>query len=233
MCSLAKHIECVIEQEPFNQIFKASTLYKAQFDNFPEMTYYKTLERMSKQGIIAHLSKGLYYRPKRSRFGVVPISEKEIVNYYTEGNKGLVIGYRLYNQKGITTQIGKRVEILSSLLTERKKTIDNIYIRNCECMITEYSIPVIETLEILQNYGKIEDINRYALAAYMKEFAFRYSDTITVNVLKNKIYKKSTIAFLKSFLDYFKIEHSLNQFLSNLSTYKIPEVRDFYESTQL
>ena len=125
MCSMAKHIEATIEQEPVNQIFKASAMYKSKFDEFPEVSYYKALERMSKQGSLVHLSKGLYYRPKKTRFGLVPISENEIIYYYTKDNRGLVIGYRLYNQKGLTTKISKKVEILSSALTEQKKTINN------------------------------------------------------------------------------------------------------------
>ena len=64
----------------------------------------------------------------------------------------------------------------------------------------------------------------------MKKFVFNYSDKLTVDILSNRIYKKSTIAFLKSFLDYFKVKHSLGQFLSSLSKYKVPKVSDFYES---
>ena len=230
MCSLTKRIEATIEQEPVNRIFKASTLYKTKFYDLPELSYYKTLERMSKQGSVVHLAKGLYYRPKKSRFGVVPISENEIVDYYTKDNQGLVIGYRLYNQKGLTTQISKKVEVLSSALTEQKKIINNIHVKWCEEIISQDNIPIIEALEILQNYNKIEDINHLAFASYMKIFILNYSDRITVNVLKNRVYKKSTIAFLRNFLDYFNIKHSLNQFLSSLSSYKVPEVSDFYES---
>ena len=100
----------------------------------------------------------------------------------------------------------------------------------CEEIISKENIPIIEALEILQNYNKIEDINYLAFASYMKTFVLNYSDMLTVNVLKNRVYKKSTIAFLRNFLDYFNIKHSLNQFLSSLSTYKVPEVRDLYES---
>ena len=64
MNSYAKYIETVIEQEPENKLLEASILYQKSFGTVPEMTYYKTLERMSKQGSLVHLTKGLYYRPK-------------------------------------------------------------------------------------------------------------------------------------------------------------------------
>lgn len=232
MNSYAEYIKTVIGQEPENKLLEASVLYQRSFGTIPEMTYYKTLERMSRQGSLVHLAKGLYYRPKKSRFGAIPISEKEIVGHYTSDGKGIVIGYRLYNQKELTTQISKRVEILSSAISEQKKNINNVCVTYSGVALTQDTIPVIETLEILQNYKSIEDISKSALAAYMREFALGYSDTAAVFVLKNRKYKKSTIAFLESFLNYFGVENTLCQFLSALSSYAIPEMEEFYEPAQ-
>ena len=230
MNSYAKYIEATIEQEPENQLLEASALYQKSFGSVPEMSYYKTLERMSKQGKLVHLTKGLYYRPKKSRFGLIPISENEIVSHYTKNGKGIVIGYRLYNQKGLTTQISKRIEVLSSALSEQKKNINNVCVMNSNIALTQETIPVIETMEILQNYKSIEDVSKSALAAYMKTFISGYSDAAAIFVLKNRKYKKSTIAFLESFLKFFGVENTLNQFLSALSTYTIPGIEEFYES---
>ena len=66
----------------------------------------------------------------------------------------------------------------------------------------------------------------------MREFALGYSDTAAVFVLKNRKYKKSTIAFLERFLNYFGVENTLCQFLSALSSYAIPEMEEFYEPAQ-
>lgn len=228
MNSYANYIETIIGHEPENKLLEASALYSQSFSTIPEMTYYKTLERMCKKGFLVHLTKGLYYRPKNTRFGTVPISEKDIVDHYIKDNQGIVVGYRLYNQKGLTTQISKRVEILSSAVPGKKKNIHNVYVMNISISLTPETIPIIETLEILQNYKSIEDINNTALAAYMKEFARQYSDEDTVYVLKNRKYKKSTIAFLESFLNHFQVKNSLNQFLSSLSSYNIPDMKEFY-----
>ena len=228
MNSYANYIETIIGHEPENKLLEASALYSQSFSTIPEMTYYKTLERMCKKGFLVHLTKGLYYRPKNTCFGTVPISEKDIVDHYIKDNQGIVVGYRLYNQKGLTTQISKRVEILSSAVPGKKKNIHNVYVMNISISLTPETIPIIETLEILQNYKSIEDINNTALAAYMKEFARQYSDEDTVYVLKNRKYKKSTIAFLESFLNHFQVKNSLNQFLSSLSSYNIPDMKEFY-----
>lgn len=224
MNSYANYIETIIEHEPENKLLEASALYSQSFSTIPEMTYYKTLERMCKKGILVHLTEGLYYRPKNIRFSTVPISEKDIVDHYIQDNQGIVIGYRLFNQKGLTT------EVLSSAVPGKKKNIHNVYVMNISISLTPETIPIIETLEILQNYKSIEDINNTALAAYMKDFARQYSDEDAVYVLKNRKYKKSTIAFLESFLNYFKVENTLNQFLSSLSSYNIPDMEEFYRS---
>lgn len=229
MNSYAEYIKMTIEQEPVNEIWEASDMHRRSFGTVPVMTYYKVLERMSKQGSLVRLTKGLYYRPKKSRFGIVPISEKEIINHYTNNSQGIVLGYKLYNRKGLTTQIGKRVELLSSVLSEQKKNIQNVRVENCKIPLTRKTILVIETMEILQNYKSIEDISKSAFAAYMKQFVMEYSDNATVFVLNNRKYKKSTIAFLESFLNYFGVENTLYQFLSASSSYSIPKVEEFYE----
>jgi len=229
MQSFAKYIELEIEKEPENKLLEASSMYGKKFGTVPEMSYYKTLERMSKQGQLVHLTKGLYYRPKKSRFGVVPISENDIVSHYVGDGKGLVVGYRLFNRKGITTQIGKKVEVLSSSISELEKNIGNVSVKKCNIKINSETIPVIETLEILQNYSSIEDIDKVSLIRHMQEFSEAYSDSAATYVIMNRKYKKSTIAFLERFLNYYGVENSLNQFLSSLSTYAIPEMEEIYE----
>ena len=52
---------------------------------------------------------------------------------------------------------------------------------------------------------------------------------LSVFVLKNRKYKKSTIAFLERFQNYLGVENTLHQFLSALSSYAIPEMEEFYE----
>ena len=47
MNSYAEYIKTVIGQEPENKLLEASVLYQRSFGTIPEMTYYKTLERMS------------------------------------------------------------------------------------------------------------------------------------------------------------------------------------------
>lgn len=65
----------------------------------------------------------------------------------------------------------------------------------------------------------------------MRKFALNYSEEAILTVLKHRKYKKSTIAFLAAFLDFWNTKHTLQQYLSRLSAYAIPQMEEFYAST--
>ena len=231
MVRYTEYVEHMISEQPENKIWESSQFYNGFTQKIPEMTYYKILTRLVQQGKLVHVTKGVYYRPKKSRFGVVPISSREIVQHYIKHNTGLVIGYQMYHQKGITTQIAKSTEILSTTLTEEKKHVRTVSVRKLSVNLNAKVISVIETLEILQNYSKIEDLNRKAFITYMERFAQTYSNQVVDYVMAHRKYKKSTIAFLEQFLNYLHVENDLKKYLSPLSKYAIPAMEDIYELT--
>lgn len=210
----------------------ARELYRTLPVDIPEQTFYKSLERLTKAGKAVHLAKGLYYRPRTGRFGEIPISDKEIVDYYIGEGQGVLVGYRLYNKKGITTQLSKYVEVYSKILSEDRKKIKNVSVKKISVELTDETIPVIETLDILNSYDKIENLDRNALLAYLKAFAEIYSDKAANHVISHMKYKKSTIAFLASVLDRLSVPHTLAQYLSPMSDYKIPRLEWMYETAR-
>lgn len=232
MISYAKRVEEIIEAQPSNTLLEARELYECVGDIVTEASFYKALERLCKSGKLVHLTRGIYYRPKKSRFGVVPLSDNDIVRHYTEKGKGIIVGYKMYNRYGLTTQIGKGVDIYSCTLQGAQKNIKTVSVNRVFCDLNFETIPVIETLEILQNYFRIEDLNRRALIAYMEKFAGNYSDDAMEYVLRRIKYKKSTIAFLRAFLNYLNVPNNLERHLSSLSNYIIPGMEELYESAQ-
>lgn len=224
-------IEMFLQNITENTVIEANSIYNLFADDMTEVAFYKTLERFCKNGVLVHLAKGLYYKPKKSRFGNLPIGEQDIVAHYIEDHRGLVVGYRLYNKKGLTTQISKQTEVFSNRVSGQRKTVRNVVIRNISCVLNEERVAVIETLEILQNYSRIEDMNNKALIAYMEKFAKSYSDNAAIYVIEHMKYKKATIAFLESFLNYLQVRNTLKQFLSSMSVYANPTMEEIYETT--
>ena len=231
MNSQARAIEEFIFRQPENKILTAKQVYKQLPEHFSEQAFYQTLTRLTQKGMLCHLTKGLYYRPRCSRFGVVPLGEQTIVEHYTAGGQGMVVGYRLYYQLGLTTQISKNVDILSNVLQENKKTVSNVKVSRLDLNFDATICNAIATLEILQNYRNIEDINHRKMAEYMRKFALNYSEDAIRTVLGHRKYKKATIAFLATFLGYWNTKHTLQQYLSRLSTYAVPQMEEFYAST--
>lgn len=214
-----------------NTVIEANNIYSLFVDDMTEAAFYKALERFCKNGSLVRLTRGIYYRPKKSRFGNVPMRDQDIVSYYIENQKGLIAGYKLYNQKGLTTQISKQTEVFSNRVSGQQKTVQNVLVRNISCDLNEERVAIIEALEILQNYSKIEDINNKALITYMEMFAQSYSDNAAIYVLKHMKYKKATIAFLESFLNHLHVNNTLGQFLSSMSVYANPSMEKIYEIT--
>ena len=118
-----------IEQIPKNQMIFASQFYfNYLYDQVSESSYYKTLERMCKSGELSKIAKGTYYRPKTGKYGIVPPSQREIVNAFIENKCGTVIGYSLFNSLRLTTQVSKTIEVLSSQIEGQTKTIQNVFV---------------------------------------------------------------------------------------------------------
>ena len=91
LVSKAEKIRNTLEEIPVHTLIDTSSLCRT-FPDIPEKTCCKVLERMVKSGSLVRLTKGLYYRPKKTRFGTVPMSEDEIIRYYTEIIKALSWG---------------------------------------------------------------------------------------------------------------------------------------------
>lgn len=221
-----------IESFPLKELIIANKFWKEKLPYVPANTYYKSIERMSKKGELERLAKGVYCRPKVTKFGKISAGEENILNYYIgkENYTGVVIGYRLYNKYGITTQVSKTIKIYSNVLAEEKKVIKNVEIKKVNISINLKIKRAIEQLEILENYDKIEDIDKNSLIRLYRTIAEEYSDKVFITVLRNIKYKKRTTAYLEKILNNRKVENTLSQFLNKTSKYKIPLVEEFYEA---
>lgn len=227
-------VEAAIQNFQPNELIFASKLFSEKLEGkVSEASYYKTLERMCKAGKLVKAAKGTYYLPKISRFGAVPLSEKEIISAFTKEGSGTVVGYSLYNRLGITTQIAKATEVLSSALDSQTKTIRNIVVHYLPLQFTETVEQMVQALNVLQNLEQLQDINYHALISYTKSIADNYEQSAFEEVIAKQKYQKATIAFLQNILNYYGKENRLNKYLSTLSTYKYPRMEELYAAAQL
>lgn len=227
--NFTSEIRETIKKMPKNELFFAKEFYQEKFSTIPEITYYKVLERLVEQKELAKTSKGVYYVPEITRFGLTEPGNEKIIDYFTQGKAGMTVGYDLYNRLKLTTQIGKNYEVLSNLLNAKTKNITEVFIEYLDLIFDEETKKTIEILEVLEHYFEIEDLNHRAFKTFLSSYFKEYDEKILEEVLNKKRYKKRTIAFLSAVLDEKGINNSLKKFLSGTSKYKIPNQEKLHE----
>lgn len=213
-----------------NELIIASNLYKEKLSNqMTEVAYYKALQRMCESGKLVKIAKGTYHKPKITKYGIVPPTEKEIVSAFTENETGIVVGYYLYNALNLTTQISKTVNVMSSALEGFSKSIRNVIVHQVPLEFSPEVKNMIEGLEVLQNFNSIQEINYSAFLDFTKKLASSFEKEAFKEVVSAKTYKKSTISFLREVLNFYGVKNNLNEYLSTLSVYKHPRMEELYE----
>ena len=225
-------IETVFSTYPPNELIHSEELFKKvtakHIPNLTQSSYQKTLDRLCAKGILIRLSKSLYCRPRKSKYGVIPPTEREIIQQFIANETGMVVGYSMYNTLKLTTQIAKTTEVYSSNLSQRTKTIGNIRIKQHQLSYSASVIQIVQMLEVLQHYHEIQDLNQKQFLSLCKQFAPHYQEASFEYVESHIHYRKCTISFLKEILDHYKVEHTLDRYLSDLSTYRHPRMEDIY-----
>lgn len=223
----------ILDNYKENELIFASLLFNEYFyELINENTFYKIIERMCKKEELVRIAKGLYVIPKLGKYGIIPISNKEIVEEYTNNNTGMIIGYNLYNYLNLTTQVSKNIEVLSANMINCLKQIKDVTIHNLSIEFSKDIKKIIENLEVLQNYKFIEDINETVFKKYTEVIATSYKEKEFDAIQKVRKYKKSTLSFYKNILDYYKVENSVSKYLSYLSKYNHPKMEELYEASQ-
>ncbi len=204
------------------RIIDAQRLYQEKFNDMSEQAFFKTLSRLAKDGEIQRLTKGIYCKPKKGRFGTIGSNERNILEYYvgTNKNKGVVVGYQMYNKYGLTTQVSKVIEVYSNVTLQEKRKIKNVSIHKATLKFDTSTKKMIELLEVLENYQSIEDLNTKGMLKFITDAGSYYNEKTLEKLLKNIGYKKSTLASLKNLLEELKIENTVDQYLNGTSKYK-------------
>ncbi|UUM12896.1 DUF6088 family protein [Proteiniclasticum sp. QWL-01] len=190
--------------------------------------FHKNLSRMAEAGVVYKVSKGLYCKPKQTRFGSLNSDENQIIEYFLgkKQTKGVLLGYRLYNQLGLTTQLAKSILIYSNKTDYTQSKVQHILIRKSNLTFSEPVKSLIQLLDVLEHLKEIQDIQTNQLQEYIKSTIVKYEDKYLEKILKDISFKKSTLAALKAILDNEKVNHNLDQYLSKNSKYNLKILED-------
>lgn len=182
----------------------------------------RELSRLESDRKLDRLAKGVYAKSEISNLTKKnkPVSDKEIVRYYTKDNRGLTIGYDLYNRRNISTQVSKKKTILSTRLKKASRTVKSIKVKKTDLNLDNHIKDYLEILEIVENSDTIQDFNTYGFYNLMIDFSENY-DAETMNyILDRSSYKKQTIYNIHKILRLFGKNSGLEKYLNTTSRYK-------------
>lgn len=190
---------------------------------------FKVLERMVKKGELKRAEKGLYYIPKKSIFGELPLTIKDFIQKYLYlGDKriGYITGVNLFNRYGLTTQLSNSIEIATNT-RKNPREFDGIKIKFIQnkALITEENIKYLEILDILKNLKNIPDSNIKESYMLMKSkiLSLAYEEILTLLELAEKYYTVVVLALLGSMIEeknILKVEE-LKKKLNKTTTFKL------------
>ena len=149
--NISKEIRKKIVIFPDDYVFKASDF---EMESQNQSAVVKALNRMAATGEISKLSKGKFYKPRKTQFGELKPSAYQIAKDYIERDGkliGYITGYSAYNALGLTTQISSYIQIGTNksrrAVKRDKYTISFIMQQNT---ITKKNIEILRILDAIR-----------------------------------------------------------------------------------
>ena len=188
----------------------------------------KVLERLQKKGVIRKLSKGIFYKPKKTVFGELKPTEKEILKSYLFKNDkriAYITGTYLYNQMNLTTQIPSVLKIASATkrIYIKRETVRAKPVKSY-VPVTEENYKFLGLLDALKDLNTIPDVNKEsAIIIFLENLKkMPYEDLLKIKEL-GLLYPPRVRALLGSLLEQQNDKINITRLrdsLNPLTTYK-------------
>lgn len=154
---------------------------------------YVTLNRLAGEGIIEKYTKGIYYKPKKTRFGQIGIDKRKLIEKKYLKRDNAIIGYmtgpQLWNEWGMTTQVPNRIWIAQNV-RQKKMDLDlKVMVLKAKGDIKEKNIRALQFLDIIDQIDLIQDTDKEnvvkRLIVIYKEKLEVYDRIATLEEVKN------------------------------------------------
>ena len=183
----------------------------------------KALSRMVKENKLEKIEKGVFYKPKKSKFGRISPSINEVIKKELEKNGemvGYITGINLYNKLGLTTQISNVIEIGINKRKASKEIMGTkVKFIQVNSKIDMSTVNLLQLLDAMKSIKKIPDSNvneNYKILKYKINELNKFEQEKIINLALD--YSPFTRAILGmileeiSSIDLSVLESSLNSF---------------------
>jgi hypothetical protein len=148
------------------------------------------LNRLNKEGIIKTAYKGIYYKPITTIFGEMPLDKTKVREQKyikdNDGNiKGYLVGAKLFNSFGLTTQVPNIMEVVTNECKYHNgydKEL-KVHIKKPKITVTNDKWKYLQFLELLDNTDDINIEN-----SNPNEIYYKYIETYNLDfekIIKN------------------------------------------------
>lgn len=185
-----------------NSLIDISIIRNSVFSDILYKTLLKIFNRLEDEGVVHTVSKGIY------RVGNKITNSKDILNAYTQKGKGMVVGYTLFNNIGLTAYQDDKVEIYTNAIANKQKTIDDFLLKKVDLEFTDEIIDLISLLEILDVGISMKGADVLSYKRTVKLLALTYNDEDFQTVNEVIRYKYSTIVKLNELLKRLDVENT-------------------------
>jgi hypothetical protein len=204
------------------------TLKDFNVDSQYEIALVKALSRLVVQGELQKVSKGRYYKPRRTMFGILKPAETEIAKDFLEkGGKilGYITGPAAFSSMGLTTQITSSIMIGSNKYRRPLKRSEyRILFVLQQNPITEENIPLLRILDAIRLLREIpgttpdECVER--IGKIIVELSVKEQQQLCLLAEKYAPYVR---ALLGAILEMIGVDSlGLKLSLNGVTTYKLP-----------
>lgn len=182
-----------------NSLIDISIVRNSVFSDIPYKTLLKIFNRLEDEGVVHNVSKGIYRIENKITNG------KDILNAYTQKGKGMVVGYTLFNNIGLTAYQDEKVEIYTNAIANKQKTIGDFLLKRVDLEFTDEIVDLISLIEILDAGFSMKGADVLSYKRTVELLALTYSDENFTKVNDAIRYKYSTIEKLSELLSRLDI----------------------------
>ena len=188
----------------------------------------KALNRLTNQGTLQRLSKGKYYKPRKTIFGTLKPVPEEITKDFLEKNGklvGYITGNSAFASMGLTTQITSSILIGTNRyrnpLTRGDYVISFLQQRN---PITEENIPLLRILDALKFIKEIPASSPDSIVGQLGNIICTLSKVEQKRLVElAENYTSYVRALLGAIMEQNNLDtESLKKSLNGTTNYKLP-----------
>ena len=187
------------------EFFEITYERKKYFHMIPDKTLMKVLNRLEDEGLLLSVAKGLYFINDGTEY-----SNEKLIDYYGLNDRGIAVGYVLFNNLELTGYKDDEVVIYTNELGIKSKTIGNIQLKKMDLVSFDHKTKsIITALELLEKgFNNIIDCDCIKTIVILEKCLLEYHDFLFEDIIRNHKYSNITILKLQEQLNRLLIQNN-------------------------